>query len=57
MTRFWITLDEGVKFVINSFKRMSGGELYVPKIPSVKITDLAKSSAKFKAKNCGNKTW
>ena len=45
MTRFWITLDQGVNFVINSFRRMSGGELYVPKIPSVKITDLAKAMA------------
>ena len=36
MTRFWITLDQSVNFVINSFRRMSGGELYVPKIPSVK---------------------
>ncbi len=45
MTRFWITLDQSVNFVINSFRRMSGGELYVPKIPSVKITDLAKAMA------------
>jgi UDP-N-acetylglucosamine 4,6-dehydratase/5-epimerase len=45
MTRFWITLDQGVNFVINSFRRMSGGELYIPKIPSVKITDLAKAMA------------
>ncbi len=45
MTRFWITLEEGVKFVINSFKRMSGGEIFVPKIPSIKITDLAKALA------------
>ncbi len=42
MTRFWITLDEGVDFVINSFNLMIGGEIFVPKIPSVKITDLAK---------------
>lgn len=45
MTRFWITLDQGVNFVINSFRRMSGGELYIPKIPSVRITDLAKAMA------------
>ena len=45
MTRFWITLDQSVNFVINSFRRMSGGELYIPKIPSVKITDLAKAMA------------
>ena len=34
MTRFWITLDQGVDFVINSFHRMYGGEIFVPKIPS-----------------------
>ena len=38
MTRFWITLDHGANFVINTFKRMSGGEIFVPKIPSIKIT-------------------
>ena len=42
MTRFWLTLDQGIEFVIKSFYRMKGGELFVPKIPSVKITDLAK---------------
>jgi len=45
MTRFWITLREGVEFVLKNFKRMSGGEIYVPKIPSVKIIDLAKAMA------------
>lgn len=45
MTRFWITLQEGVDFVIKNFHRMSGGEIYVPKIPSVKITDLASAMA------------
>jgi UDP-N-acetylglucosamine 4,6-dehydratase len=45
MTRFWITLQQGVDFVIKNFQRMSGGELYVPKIPSVKITDLATAMA------------
>jgi|TARA_B110001450_G_C17662516_1_gene497910 UDP-N-acetylglucosamine 4,6-dehydratase/5-epimerase len=43
MTRFWITLDKGVDFVIKSFLRMKGGEIFVPKIPSIKITDLAKA--------------
>ncbi|WP_190243218.1 UDP-N-acetylglucosamine 4,6-dehydratase (inverting) [Arthrobacter globiformis] len=43
MTRFWITLDQAVKFVLDSFEIMQGGELYVPKIPSVRITDLAKA--------------
>ena len=45
MTRFWITLDHGVDFVFKSFKRMSGGETFIPKIPSVRITDLAKAMA------------
>jgi len=45
MTRFWITLDKGVKFVMESFKRMHGGEIFVPKIPSIRITDLAKTMA------------
>lgn len=45
MTRFWITLDQGAEFVINTFKRMRGGEIFVPKIPSIKIIDLAKSMA------------
>ena len=45
MTRFWITLDQGVDFVLKSFQRMQGGEIFVPKIPSVKITDLAQSLA------------
>lgn len=41
MTRFWITLPHAVQFVLDSFDRMTGGELYVPRIPSMKITDLA----------------
>lgn len=45
MTRFWITLDQGVDFVLSSLERMQGGELYVPKIPSMRITDLAKAMA------------
>ncbi|GAA7408476.1 UDP-N-acetylglucosamine 4,6-dehydratase (inverting) [Helicobacter pylori] len=45
MTRFWITLDEGVSFVLKSLKRMHGGEIFVPKIPSMKMTDLAKALA------------
>jgi len=45
MTRFWITLDEGVNFVIKTFSRMTGGEIYVPKIPSIRIVDLAKAMA------------
>lgn len=42
MTRFWITLPQAVQFVMDAFTRMSGGELYVPRIPSMRITDLAK---------------
>ena len=45
MTRFWITLNQGVEFVISTFKLMRGGEIFVPKIPSIKITDLAKAMA------------
>ena len=45
MTRFWITLDHGVDFVLKNFQRMQGGELFVPKIPSVRIVDLAKAMA------------
>lgn len=43
MTRFWITLDQGVYFVIKSFERMQGGEIFVPKIPSMKMLDLARA--------------
>lgn len=45
MTRFWITLQQGVDFVLKNFGRMKGGEIFVPKIPSVRITDLAKAMA------------
>ena len=45
MTRFWITLDQAVQFVIDSFDDMNGGELYVPRIPSMKIVDLAHAIA------------
>ncbi len=45
MTRFWITLDQGVEFVMKSFERMHGGELFVPKIPSARIVDLATALA------------
>ncbi len=41
MTRFWITLEEGVEFVLKSFERMQGGEIFVPKIPSMRVVDLA----------------
>lgn len=45
MTRFWITLDQGVEFVLRAFKRMHGGEIFVPKIPSATILDLASAIA------------
>jgi len=45
MTRFWITLQQGVDFVITNFARMRGGEIFVPKIPSIRIVDLAKAMA------------
>ena len=45
MTRFWITLQEGVAFVLKNFARMQGGEIFVPKIASMKMTDLAKAIA------------
>lgn len=41
MTRFLITLEDGVNFVLNNFERMHGGEIFIPKIPSMKMTDLA----------------
>lgn len=43
MTRFWLTLEQGVEFVIRSFERMRGGEIFVPKMPSMKIVDVAKT--------------
>ena len=45
MTRFWITLQHGVDFVLKNFQRMKGGEIFVPKIPSIRITDLAEAMA------------
>jgi UDP-N-acetylglucosamine 4,6-dehydratase/5-epimerase len=45
MTRFWITLEQGVDLVVRSFDRMRGGEMYVPKIPSVKVVDVAAAIA------------
>jgi len=45
MTRFWITLPAAVQFVVDSFDQMQGGELYVPRIPSMRITDLVEAVA------------
>jgi len=54
MTRFWITLEQAVEFVLESFEIMQGGELYVPRIPSMKIMDLAQAIKKdFKYEEIG----
>jgi len=45
MTRFWITLQDGVDFVLKNFQRMQGGEIFIPKIPSMKMTELASAIA------------
>ena len=45
MTRFWITLEQGVRLVIRAVEQMQGGEVFVPKIPSMRITDLAEAVA------------
>jgi UDP-N-acetylglucosamine 4,6-dehydratase len=45
MTRFWITLDQGVTFVLSCLERMAGGEIFVPKLPSMRIMDLAAALA------------
>ncbi len=45
MTRFWITLQQGVDFVLRNFERMYGGEIFVPKIPSIRVVDLARAMA------------
>lgn len=45
MTRFWITLNQGIDFVLKNFTRMQGGEIFVPKIPSMKMTDMAEALA------------
>jgi UDP-N-acetylglucosamine 4,6-dehydratase len=45
MTRFWITLDQGIEFVMNTMERMHGGEIFVPKLPSIRVRDLAHALA------------
>ncbi|MBO9469662.1 UDP-N-acetylglucosamine 4,6-dehydratase (inverting) [Endozoicomonas sp. G2_2] len=52
MTRFWITLQDGVNFVLKNFERMHGGEIFVPKIPSVRITDVARAMAPDVPQHC-----
>ena len=54
MTRFWLKLEDAVEFVFKNFQRMQGGEIFIPKIPSMRITDLAKAIApKLPAKIIG----
>ena len=56
MTRFWITLEQGVDFVLKSLERMVGGEIFVPKLPSMNIMDLAKTiGPECKAKVVGTR--
>lgn len=45
MTRFWITLEQGVRFVVHCLERMHGGEIFVPKIPSMRLVDMARTVA------------
>ena len=45
MTRFWLTLEQGVRFVLGCIERMHGGEVFIPKIPSMRIIDLAEAIA------------
>ena len=45
MTRFWLKLEDGVEFVLKNFQRMQGGEIFIPKIPSMRILDLANAIA------------
>lgn len=45
MTRFWLRLEDGVDFVLKNFERMHGGEIFIPKIPSMRVVDLAKAIA------------
>src|ERR1700704_553318 len=45
MTRFWLTLEQGVKFVVSSVEKMHGGEIFVPKIPSMRLVDMATTVA------------
>ena len=58
MTRFMITLDQGVELVWHAFEDMIGGEIYVKKIPSMKVTDIAKVIApKAKHRNYWYSSW
>ena len=52
MTRFWITLEQGVRFVVRCIEQMHGGEIFVPKIPSMKLTEIADTIAPGCAVEC-----
>jgi UDP-N-acetylglucosamine 4,6-dehydratase len=52
MTRFWLTLEHGVRFVIGAIEQMHGGEIFVPKIPSMRMVDLAEAIAPGCAVDC-----
>ncbi len=52
MTRFWLTLEQGVRFVVNAIEQMHGGEIFVPKIPSMRLTDMAETIAPGCAVEC-----
>ena len=56
MTRFIITLDQGTSFVLSSLSKMNGGEIFIPKIPSVKITDIAKQLLNLPIKEIGKRS-
>ena len=45
MTRYWLTIQQGVDFALKSMERMQGGEVFIPKIPSIRITDLVEAMA------------
>jgi UDP-N-acetylglucosamine 4,6-dehydratase len=53
MTRFWITLEQGVEFVAKTFQRMQGGEIFIPKLPSASILDIVNALGEFKTRNIG----
>jgi len=57
MTRFWITLDQGVRFVVRCVEAMKGGEVFVPKIPSMCLGDLADAIGTAAAESDRREAW
>ena len=57
MTRFFLKIEEGVDLVLKSFSKMIGGEIFIPKIPSIKYRTCKSNRSKYKTKNYRNKTW